>query len=59
LLILRVSLHENTPDFRTLKYEYSLPDFWKLKRFIDIDQSIKMAKLEDDKEAIQINAGKK
>jgi hypothetical protein len=58
-LILRVSLHENTPDFRTLKYEYSLPDFLKLRRFIETDQSIKMAKLEDEKEAIQINAGKK
>ncbi len=58
-MILKVSLHEQTPDFRTLKYEYSLPDFWKLKLFVEADQAIKVAKLDDEKEAIQQAQGNK
>lgn len=52
MAIMQVSLMEKAPDYRTLKYEYSLPDFWKLKFMLESRDKIKQAKMEDDYEKI-------
>jgi hypothetical protein len=50
---------ENTPDFRVLKYEYSLRDFWKLKFLLESRTKINSARMEDEHERLlQLQAGK-
>lgn len=59
MAIMQVSLMEKAPDYRTLKYEYSLPDFWKLKFMLESRDKIKQARQEDEHERIrQEQAGK-
>lgn len=56
---MQVSLMERAPDYRTLKYEYSLRDFWKLKFMLESRDKIQQARQEDEHERIrQEQAGK-
>lgn len=58
-MIAQVSLMERAPDYRTLKYEYSLRDFWKLKFMLESRDKIQQARQEDEHERIrQEQAGK-
>lgn len=59
MMIAQVSLMERAPDYRTLKYEYSLRDFWKLKFMLESRDKIQQARQEDEHERIrQEQAGK-
>jgi hypothetical protein len=49
---MQVSLNEKAPDFRTLKYEWSLPDFWKLKFTLESRDKILKAKMLDEQDKL-------
>jgi hypothetical protein len=47
---MEVSLMEGAPDFRTLKYDWSLPDFWKLRFMLNHKSKLIAARFEDEQE---------
>lgn len=53
MMIAQVSLMDKAPDYRTLKYEYSLRDFWKLKFMLESRDKIQQARQEDEHERIR------
>lgn len=53
MVIMQVSLMDKAPDYRTLKYEYSLRDFWKLKFMLESRDKIQQARQEDEHERIR------
>lgn len=56
---MNVSQMEGAPDFRTLKYDWSLPDFWKLKFMLESKSKINSARMDDEHEKLlQQQAGK-
>jgi hypothetical protein len=52
MIIMNVSQMEGAPDFRTLKYDWSLPDFWKLKFMLESKSKINSARIDDEHEKL-------